>query len=92
MDNEKYEPRLFTEEEIEDMAAEVQPILAAVAELTKKYNINTGFISATAWNDGTVYFNGTGLSGWRITRDSDGMLSIDYSYTKNLHKEDNNNE
>lgn len=91
MDNEKYEPRLFTEEEIEDMAAEVQPLLTAIAEMAQKYKI-TGFISATAWNDGTVYFNGTGLSGWRITRESDGMLSIDYSYTKNLHKEENNNE
>ena len=79
----------FSEEEILEIAGEIQPLMDKMVEFIKKYN-TTGFVSLTAWDDNTAVLNGTGTKGWRIDRDEEGAISITYNFTKKIIKEEGN--
>ena len=76
----------FSEREIEELIVELQPIFDQILEKVRENNIK-GFVQVTTWDDGTVFFSGSGLGGWSIERDSEGYVSIRYNYEKKLAKE-----
>ena len=75
------ENRVFSEREMMELAANMQPFLDRLYELKEEQDIS-GYVSVFMLADGLILVDGEGLNGWRLTREPNGGYTINYSYTK----------
>ena len=82
----------MTEDEIREIALELEPFMNKVREISDKYNLSKEVIAIYLWRGEGLDVECDGFKGWGITQKKSGELAIKFNYVAQLKKGEQEDE